>query len=59
MATERSNEEGHWDEFADYCEDVGISLEHHDDWEAWWTCWNAALDAADNAYLNSIGQDPI
>ena len=59
MATERSNEDGHWDEFRDYCEDNGISLEHRDDWEAWWDCWNAALDAEDNAFLSTIGQDPI
>ena len=23
-----------WDEFTEYCEDVGISLEHRDDWGA-------------------------
>lgn len=35
----------HWDEFRDYCEDNGISLEHREDWEPWWTCWKAAIDA--------------
>ena len=43
--TERSNIEGHWDEFAEWCEDEGIQLEHLDDWGIWWACWNAALDA--------------
>lgn len=47
MKTERNNEIGHWDEFRDYCEDVGISLEDAVDWEPWWECWNAALDARD------------
>ena len=54
----RSNEEGHWNEFRDYCEDNGINLEHPDDWESWWECWNAALDAADGDYISNTGQTP-
>jgi hypothetical protein len=44
--TERSNIEGHWDDFADWCEDEGVSLE---DRVVLWTCWNAALDAREAA----------
>lgn len=42
---ESSKEDNYWEEFTQYCEENGISLDHQDDWEAWWLCWNAALDA--------------
>jgi len=32
-----------WGDFKDYCDDVGISLEHKDDWEPWWDVWCAAI----------------
>jgi len=59
MATERTEDDGHWYDFVNYCENSGIGILHREDWEPWWECWNAALDAADNAYLESIGQKPI
>lgn len=54
----RNEKDGHWADFKIYAEANGISLEHIDDWEPWWQCWNAALDAEDNLYLASIGQHP-
>lgn len=43
---ERSNIEGHWDEFIDWCKDEGVPIEDGiDGWGIWWSCWNAALDA--------------
>jgi len=45
---ERSNTDGHWDEFADWCKENFVSLDQHDDWETWWACWNAALDARES-----------
>lgn len=48
---ERSNIDGHWDEFADWCRDEGINIDHSDDWRIWWMCWNAALDACEAAEL--------
>lgn len=46
-------------DFIDWCTEKGISLDHPDDWELWWDCWNTALLSADNTYLESIGQEPI
>ena len=43
--TERSNIEGYWDEFAEWCDDEGVSIEQFDDYGIFWACWNAALDA--------------
>lgn len=55
--TERSNIEGHWDEFRDWCEENGVSLEDKDDWEPWWRCWNAALDAREDNEENKLGSE--
>ncbi|MCP4900005.1 MAG: hypothetical protein GY906_23805 [bacterium] len=45
----RSNIEAHWDEFCDWLEDnCDIRPQDgHDteEWEQWFNCWNAALDA--------------
>jgi hypothetical protein len=57
MTTIRSDKDGHWSEFLKFAVEAGISLNHPDDWTPWWTCWNAALDAEDNAYLENIGQE--
>lgn len=53
----RTEEAGHWDKFTAYADETGISLEHKDDWEWAWQLWNAALDAADDVYLQSIQQE--
>lgn len=58
MTIERTEDEGYWYDFVIYCEDNGIGILHREDWEPWWMIWNAALDAADNAYLASIKQQP-
>jgi hypothetical protein len=49
----RTEEEGYWSAFKAFAEEHGISLLYKDDWEHWWICWNAALNAADDAYLSS------
>lgn len=33
-----------WNEFTEYCEDNGISLDHVDDWGNWWDIWKKAVD---------------
>ena len=56
MTTERSNIEGFWDEFCDWCDDSGVGDPRNggepDDWNAWWECWNAALDAKEDRETN-------
>ncbi len=53
--TERSNTEGHWDEFCDWLEDSceaddpRSSLGDPQQWTPFWNCWNAALDARDDS----------
>lgn len=34
-----------WDEFADWCQDEGVSLEWQEDWMFWWDCWKTAIDS--------------
>lgn len=37
-----------WDKFVQWARRSGISLDHPDDWRAWWECWKAGfLCAAD------------
>ena len=43
--TRLSNVEGCWDDFADWCNDNGVSLEHKNDWITWWNCWSNAIIA--------------
>ena len=45
MTDELSNSEACWDEFVDWCEDTGTSLEHEDDWKPWWECLSTAISA--------------
>lgn len=45
MPEELSNTEVHWDEFADWTEDNGVSLECKEDWGEWFDCWTAAIEA--------------
>lgn len=49
----RSNNEAHWDEFCDWCDDSGVgdprNGTHVDDWGIWFECWKAALDAHEAA----------
>lgn len=45
MNRDVSNDEYKWDEFRDWCEDEGVSLDHQDDWVTWWNCWVSAIDA--------------
>ena len=49
----RSNIDVHWDEFCDWCEDNGIDDPRVDgqpeDWQTWFACWEAALDAREAA----------
>jgi len=39
-----SNSDLCWDEFKEFCEEEGISLEHKDDWGQWWDCWRTAIE---------------
>lgn len=59
MPTMRTKEDGHWPKFCQYAEETGISLDYVDDWEQWWDCWNAALDAGDDEYLANRGIEPM
>jgi len=34
-----------WEEFQNWADANGVSLEHEDDWKPWWECWRAAIDA--------------
>lgn len=45
MITGKSNEEICWDEFVDWANDNGIGMEHKEDWEPWFECWCAAIEA--------------
>lgn len=52
--SERNNTECHWDEFCDWAEDNDIPSprhagSHREDWEPWFDCWNAALDAREES----------
>jgi len=61
--TTRSNLESHWDEFCDWCEESGRGDPRSNsraqvcNWEPWFECWNAALDAreADEADAERVG----
>ena len=55
----RDNEEGHREAFEEFCYSNGIAPHPNQGGQLWWECWNAALDAADNAQLESMNQDPI
>lgn len=34
-----------WDEFVKYAREVGIGLDHEDDWADWWDCWKRGYKA--------------
>jgi len=34
-----------WELFVLYCLKEGIGLDDIDDWQAWWDCWKAGVDA--------------
>lgn len=40
-----SNYELCWDEFVEWCSGNGVSLDHKEDWEPWFECWTAAINA--------------
>ena len=37
-----------WDTFVLWCEENGVSIEHEDDYLAWWKCWKTAYICAVN-----------
>ena len=49
MMCKRNKEDGHWDAFTKWALECGINMEHEDDWGWAWWCWNAALDAREEA----------
>jgi hypothetical protein len=59
MTTIRDEKEGNWDKFVIFAEEYGINLEHYDDYEMWWVCWNAAMDAVDEKFMGSMERDPV
>jgi hypothetical protein len=49
--TDRYNAECFWDEFCDWAKEHGVgdprTTCHLDDWQPWFQCWCAALDAVE------------
>ena len=37
--------DGHWNEFVDWCQQNNIETNKYENFEIWWECWNAAIDA--------------